>query len=100
MHDRLRCNPAAAVTGTAAAAVDHQDHAGRNQNPQGTAGGNGGGGQRILLLRGKLSPVYRRRFFNIPDLSEKFAIAAKEEESGRIYYINFYRSDKNSSFSQ
>jgi hypothetical protein len=53
-----------------------------------------------LLLRGKLSPVYRRRFFNIPDLSEKFAIAAKEEESGRIYYINFYRSDKNSSFSQ
>jgi DNA-binding CsgD family transcriptional regulator len=53
-----------------------------------------------LLLRGKLSPVYRRRFFSIPDLSEKFAIAAKEEESGCIYYINFYRADKNSQFSR
>lgn len=45
-----------------------------------------------LLLRKTLSPVYRRRFYNVPDIQEKFAIAANDEESGRLYYINFYRS--------
>lgn len=45
-----------------------------------------------LLLSRTLPPVYRRRFFNVPDIKEKFAIAANDEESGRLYYINFYRS--------
>lgn len=53
-----------------------------------------------LLLRGRLSPVYRRRFFNVPDLNEKFAIVAREEESGRIFYINFYRAGRDGGFSQ
>lgn len=52
-----------------------------------------------LLLRKTLSPVYRRRFFSVPDLTEKFAIAANDEESKRLFYINFYRSGNNSMFS-
>lgn len=53
-----------------------------------------------LLLRGTLSPVYRRRFFNVPDLDEKFAIVAKDEEDGHIFYINFYRSGRDAGFSK
>ena len=45
-----------------------------------------------LLLRKNLPPVYRRRFYNVPDLAGKFAIAANDEESGRLFYINFYRA--------
>ncbi len=52
-----------------------------------------------LLLHKTLPPVYRRRFFNVPDLSGKFAIAANDEESNRLFYINFYRSGSRSPFS-
>lgn len=45
-----------------------------------------------LLLRKTLSPVYRRRFFNVPDLSGKFAIAVNDEEHNQLFYINFYRA--------
>lgn len=45
-----------------------------------------------LLLSRSLPPVYRRRFFNVPDIQEKFAAAVTDEESGRLFYINFYRS--------
>lgn len=49
-----------------------------------------------LLLRTHLPPVYRRRFYNVPALAGKFAIAARDEASGRLFYINFYRaSDDN-----
>ncbi|MCV6587494.1 MAG: helix-turn-helix transcriptional regulator [Marinobacterium sp.] len=45
-----------------------------------------------LLLRKNLPPVYRRRFYNVPDLGGKFAIAARDEETDRLFYINLYRA--------
>lgn len=52
-----------------------------------------------LLLRGSLPPVYRRRFFNRPELSGKFAIAARDEASQELFYINLYHAGKAESFS-
>lgn len=52
-----------------------------------------------LLLRGCLPPVYRRRFFNRPELSGKFAIAARDETSQDLFYINLYHTGKETSFS-
>lgn len=52
-----------------------------------------------LLLRGSLPPVYRRRFFNRPELSGKFAIAARDENSQELFYINLYHAGKEPSFS-
>lgn len=53
-----------------------------------------------LLLRGTLSPVYRKRFFSVPDLMQKFAILARDEQGGEVFYINFYRSGHEGGFSQ
>ncbi|NVK42355.1 MAG: hypothetical protein HWE39_14025 [Oceanospirillaceae bacterium] len=53
-----------------------------------------------LLLRGTLSPVYRKRFFNVPDLAQKFAILARDEQGGEAFYINFYRSGRDGGFSE
>lgn len=52
-----------------------------------------------LLLRGSLPPVYRRRFFNRPELTGKFAIAARDENSQELFYINLYHAGKGQSFS-
>lgn len=52
-----------------------------------------------LLLRGSLPPVYRRRFFNRPELKGKFAIAARDENSQELFYINLYHTGKEPSFS-
>ncbi|GGO79208.1 helix-turn-helix transcriptional regulator [Marinobacterium nitratireducens] len=52
-----------------------------------------------LMLRGTLSPVYRKRFFNVPDLAQKFAILARDEQGGEVFYINFYRSGRDGGFS-
>lgn len=51
-----------------------------------------------IVLRAALPPVYRRRFFNRPELSGKFAIAAQDETSEQLYYINFYHAGKSESF--
>lgn len=48
-----------------------------------------------LMLKKHLPPVYRRRFYNVPDLTGKFAIAAHDEEQNRLFYINFYQSRQN-----
>lgn len=52
-----------------------------------------------LLLRGSLTPVYRRRFFNRPELSGKFAIAVRDEASQELFYINLYHAGQSASFS-
>lgn len=52
-----------------------------------------------LVMRGSLPPVYRRRFFNRPELSGKFAIAAQDEANQELFYINFYHAGKETSFS-
>lgn len=52
-----------------------------------------------LLLRGSLPPVYRRQFFNRPELTGKFAIAARDEYSQELFYINLYHAGKEQSFS-
>lgn len=52
-----------------------------------------------LLLRGSLTPVYRRRFFNRPELSGKFAIAVRDEASQELFYINLYHAGQLASFS-
>ncbi|MBY4678411.1 helix-turn-helix transcriptional regulator [Marinobacterium arenosum] len=51
------------------------------------------------LDRRSLPPVYRRRFYNVPDLGEKFALAALDPRSRHLFYINFYRGDDRANFS-
>lgn len=43
-----------------------------------------------LLEKRTLPPVYRRRFFNVPDFDEKFAFVITDKESGHLFYVNFY----------
>ncbi|MEH6579772.1 MAG: helix-turn-helix transcriptional regulator [Amphritea sp.] len=43
-----------------------------------------------LLEKRTLPPVYRRRFFNVPDFDEKFAFVITDSTSGHLFYINFY----------
>ncbi len=53
-----------------------------------------------VLLHRSLPAVYRQTFFNHPALNEKFAIAVRDEESGNLFYINFYRSAEKGLFTQ
>lgn len=43
-----------------------------------------------LLEKRSLPPVYRRRFFNVPDFDEKFAFVISDNDSGHLFYVNFY----------
>jgi len=43
-----------------------------------------------LLEKRELPPVYRRRFFNIPDFDTKFSFVVLDRESQHLFYVNFY----------
>lgn len=43
-----------------------------------------------LLEKRKLPPVYRQRFFNVPNFDTKFSFVVMDRKSQHIFYINFY----------
>lgn len=43
-----------------------------------------------LLEKRLLPPIYRRRFFNVPNLETKFSFVVLDPESEHLFYINFY----------
>ncbi len=43
-----------------------------------------------LLVKRALPPVYRRRFFNVPNLDTKFSFVVIDRKSQHLFYINFY----------
>jgi len=44
---------------------------------------------RLLEKRG-LPPVYRRRFFNVPNFDTKFSFVVLDRDSQHLFYVNFY----------
>lgn len=44
---------------------------------------------RLLEKRG-LPPIYRRRFFNIPNFDTKFSFVVLDRQSQHLFYVNFY----------
>lgn len=47
-----------------------------------------------LLEKRVLPPVYRKHFFNVPNLATKFAFVVVDKESQHLFYINFYGEDQ------
>ena len=43
-----------------------------------------------MLEKRTLPRMYRRKFFNIPNLDTKFSFVVVDKESGHLFYINFY----------
>lgn len=43
-----------------------------------------------LLEKRTLPPIYRQRFFNVPNLEAKFAFVVVDKVSSHLFYINFY----------
>lgn len=52
-----------------------------------------------LLEKRRLPPVYRKRFFNVPNFDSKFSLLVVDGQSQHIFYINFY-SKKNNAFAK
>ncbi len=44
----------------------------------------------VVLQKRALPPIYRRKFFNVPDFDSKFSFVVLDEQSGHLFYINFY----------
>lgn len=53
---------------------------------------------RFLEKRG-LPPVYRRRFFNVPNFDTKFSFVVIDRKSQHLFYVNFY-SKKEDGFAE
>lgn len=53
---------------------------------------------RLLEKRG-LPPVYRRRFFNVPNFDSKFSFVVLDPTSQHLFYVNFY-SKKEEGFAE
>lgn len=43
-----------------------------------------------LLEKRSLPPVYRRRFFNVPNFDTKFSFVVLDRQSQHLFYVNFY----------
>ena len=43
-----------------------------------------------MLEKRTLPGMYRRKFFNVPNLDTKFSFVVVDKESGHLFYINFY----------
>ncbi|WP_417227214.1 helix-turn-helix transcriptional regulator [Amphritea sp.] len=50
-----------------------------------------------LLEKRHLPPIYRRRFFNVPNFDTKFSFVVLDPQSQHLFYINFY-SKKEAAF--
>ncbi|GGK65372.1 helix-turn-helix transcriptional regulator [Amphritea balenae] len=53
---------------------------------------------RLLEKRG-LPPVYRKRFFNVPNFDTKFSFVVLDRKSQHLFYVNFY-SKKEDAFTE
>lgn len=53
----------------------------------------------LVLEKRALPPVYRRRFFNVPNFDTKFSFVILDRESQHLFYVNFY-SKKEDGFAE
>ncbi len=47
-----------------------------------------------MLVKRSLPGVYRRKFFNVPNLDTKFSFVVVDKLSSHLFYINFYNKDE------
>lgn len=52
-----------------------------------------------LLEKRHLPPIYRQRFFNVPNFDTKFSFVVVDPQSQHLFYVNFY-SKKEDAFTE